>query len=78
MKRERYDDEIPFECNTCGEKFPVEGYYEPDGEGCTIIVTARRGHVICPNDGISQRGRQRNKRIDVIPVHDVNYRGDTL
>jgi len=75
MKRNRYSDDIPYHCNTCGTDFPVEGYYEPDGEGGTIIVPARRGEVLCPNDGGYVMPFPGGDRI--IPSHDVNWTGET-
>ena len=75
MKRNRYDDNIPYECNTCGETFTVEGYREPDGEGGTVIIPATRGEVLCPNDDGWTVSFSRGKRI--VPTHDTNYTGDT-
>ena len=75
MKRERYSNEILFECNSCGEEFAIEGYYEPDGEGGTIIVPAENGETLCPNDYGYTVSFSRGKRI--VPVHDVNWTGET-
>lgn len=77
MKQERYSDNIPYECNTCGEEFPLEGYYEPDGEGGTIIVTATRGHTFCPNDKGTYRYFSQPRGLEHIPTHDVNWTGET-
>ena len=76
MKRDRYSDDIPYECNTCGEEFPVEGYYEPDGEGGTMIVEASNGPTFCPNDKGTYKVFPRG--LEHIPTHDVNWTGETL
>ena len=75
LKRNSYDDEIPFTCETCGEEFTIEGFYDGYGEGARI-VPADGDRVLCPNDydyTISFRPMKQT-----IPSHDVSYTGGAL
>ena len=81
MKRERYDDAIPYVCNTCGTEFPVGGYCESDGKGGTVIVPAKRGEVFCPNDDgyrWFRTGADGRMKDSLVPTHDVNWTGGRL
>ena len=78
MKRNRYDDAIPFHCNTCDIDFTVEGYVEPLRFPDFIIIPAESHGDMCPNDDgvrVASSGAFGGGSL-LIPTHDTNYIGD--
>jgi len=74
LKRNSYDDEIPFICETCGEEFEIEGFYEGYGEHARI-VPADGDPVLCPNDEGVRVSTPDHLGQRTVPIHDVAYTG---
>ena len=77
MKRNEYDDEIPFHCNSCSEDYTIEGYVHSFGDDEVRIIPAEgsRGDW-CPNDeGIGVDSYWSGRHL--VPTHDTNWTGET-
>ena len=71
MKRDRYEDEIPFYCNDCGEDFTIEGYVEDGGDEGAVVIPAAGGPILCPNDKGWAIRAGLDRRMVLVPTHDV-------
>ena len=75
LKRNSYDDEIPFCCETCGEEFTIEGFVEPNSYEGFRIIPAGDDPVLCPNDEGVRVSTPDHLGQRTVPIHDVAYTG---